>query len=478
MIGVGALIVVGFIRAAGLFEPGSPSGIDGGNWLAFGSFDRPGLAYPPVVPALFAALVWIFGAVTATAIAGTVALIAPSLSVLSLLAWAGHARTGALAGLAVISSGAIGEVAAWGGYPQLLATAFMIIALTAAAHWHHGAGRASLLIFAGGFSSAVATSHLVALVGLAAVVLIIASATVLERASLRRAVAVGAIAVTPFLLLFSTYAALVTLSGEPVVGQADDTQRVLGAVWPVYFAIVVSVPIALALTHLRPALAGELRPRDQALLRAVTGAGVTWLLAYLVTREPRLLYDLNVLAILGAAAAVPVVLSIVRSTGGRRLIAAVAFGAIVATSATGMAAFPNHVAYYRVLSPDRFESIEWLAKNVPRKPHSIVVADVAGVAIGWWVEGLIGEETLYASDLRWLRFPSERDRARKANLFLYRSGFPTGSSASTARQDGIAYVFLPSAGAFGVDPVQPPAGWLVVFSSGDAVVMAPSPTPN
>ena len=478
VIGLVALALAGIVRAAGLFSSGAPSGIDGGNWLAFGSFDRPGLVYPPVVPSLFASLVGVVGPVTATTIAGTLAAIAPGLGLLSVLAWAGHARTGALAALAVVLSGAIGEMAAWGGYPQPIATASGIIALTAAAARLHGAGRASLAVVAIAFTGVVATSHLVALLALAAIGVIIALAAVIDRASLLRAVPVGAIALAPFVLLFPTYATLASLGGQPSAGQAGDLQRILGPAWPAYFAIIIAIPIALVVTHRRPAVAAEVRPRDQALLQAATAAGVTWLMAYALTGEPRLLYDLLVLAFFGAAAVGPVLVSLVRPTGHRELIAAVALAAIVAVSATGMAAFPDQVAYYRILSPDRFDTIQWLAKHAPSQARSIMVADVAGVPIGWWVEGLVRQETVYASDLRWLRFPSERDRARQANAFLYRSDFPTGSSAATAGRNGIAYVFLPSAGAFGIDPRHPPVGWLVVFSSGDAVVMAPSQTAN
>lgn len=474
IIGVAALVLVGLVRATALFSPGAPSGIDGGNWLAFGSFDRPGMAYPPVVPALFSGLVGVVGAVTATAISGALSAIASALGVLVILTWAGHARTGVLAALAIATSGAIGEVAAWGGYPQPIATAFALIALTAAAHWLGSAGRTSFVVFAAAFAGVVATSHLVGILALAAVLILIGLATILGQANLRRAVLVGMVALLPFLVLLPTYATLAALSEQPVIEPTDSAERVLGAVWPVYFAIVIAVPTALVLAHRRPAVAAELRPGDQAVLRAATAGGVTWFLAYLVTREPRLLYDLLVLSCLGAAAAMPVVLSIVRSPGRRQLIAAVAFGAIVAIAGSGMAAFPEQVAFYRVLSPDRFDSIQWLAKNA-REPRSIVVADVAGVPIGWWVEGLVGEETVYASDLRWVRFPSERDRARQANTFLYRSVFPTRSSAEAAEQAGIAYVFLPSAGAFGIDPGHPPAGWTVAFTRGDSIVLAPAP---
>jgi hypothetical protein len=87
---------------------------------------------------------------------------------------------------------------------------------------------------------------------------------------------------------------------------------------------------------------------------------------------------------------------------------------------------------------------------------------------------MVGREVLFASDLRWLRFASELDRAKLANALLYRSDFPGAASAPTMQQAGVQLVFLPSAGAFGVDPTKPPSGWHVVFSAGDAVVLAPS----
>ena len=127
-----------------------------------------------------------------------------------------------------------------------------------------------------------------------------------------------------------------------------------------------------------------------------------------------------------------------------------------------------------MLTSDRFSAIEWLAEHTPAQSRSILVSDLSGVSVGWWTEGMVGQEVLFASDLRWLRFTTERDRAKQANSLLYRSGFPGDASAATIRDAGVEYVFLPSAGAFGVDPTDPPSGWQVMFSAGDAVVLAPA----
>jgi hypothetical protein len=106
----------------------------------------------------------------------------------------------------------------------------------------------------------------------------------------------------------------------------------------------------------------------------------------------------------------------------------------------------------------------------------VLVADRGGVPLGWWAEGLTGRETLYASELRWLRFDTERQRTRTANVLLYQSGFPDSSSAAAVANAGIRYVLLPYASAFGVDQRAPGAGWRIAFAAGDAVVMAPDPS--
>ncbi|MEA2546109.1 MAG: hypothetical protein QOI09_1382, partial [Chloroflexota bacterium] len=101
------------------------------------------------------------------------------------------------------------------------------------------------------------------------------------------------------------------------------------------------------------------------------------------------------------------------------------------------------------------------------------VADRAGVPLGWWAEGLIGKEAVYASELRWLRFGAERQRARVANVLLYQSGFPDSASASVMAAAGIRYVLLPYATAFGIDTAGTTTGWRIAFDAGDTVVMTP-----
>jgi hypothetical protein len=126
------------------------------------------------------------------------------------------------------------------------------------------------------------------------------------------------------------------------------------------------------------------------------------------------------------------------------------------------------------MTPGELAAMSWLARQ-PIANGEVLIADRAGVPLGWWAEGLIGREAVYASELRWLRFDAERQRAMVANVLLYKSGFPDSASASVMATAGIRYVLLPYATAFGIDRAGGTAGWRIAFDAGDAVVMTPDP---
>ena len=476
LIGIAAIGAIAILRSFVLYTPGAPSGIDGGNWLAFGTFDRPGIVYPPLVPMTFAALVASMGAPLATAVAGAATTAAPAAAILAVCTWARRPVAGALVALTVVASRAVGEIAAWGGYQQPLATAAALIALVALASYLRGVSRLALATFAVSMAIVVATSHLVAVPTAGAAALILGGTAVVHRRRvIRRIAAAMALAGLPFVVLAPTYTALFSSAGGGGSGvQLGDAERVLGLGWQLYLAFLVLLPAGLAVAGRRGSIEAAFSSRDRVLVTAASAAAATWIVAYAVSGEPRLLHDMGVLAPFGIAATVPLARTVVWHHRGRVSLVAGAFVVVLVLTATGLSAFPDQVAYYHILTSNRFSAIEWLAANRPPQPNSILVADVTGVPVGWWTEGVVGREVLFASDLRWLRFTSERDRAKLANALLYRSGFPGGTSVLTIRQTGVQFVFLPSAGAFGVDPTEPPSGWRVVFAAGDAVVLAPT----
>ncbi len=471
--GAAAVVAVGVVRA--LVLAGSvPSGIDGGNWLAYGDYVRPGSTYPPLVPLLFARLVALAGPTDASMLAACIAACAPALAILGVGAWAGRRVSAIAAALVVATSGAVGEAAAWGGYPQLTAITAAVVALVALARYADVGSRRALAVYAVAIVAVVATSHLVAVPASAAAALVAGGAIVARRpGALRRALVAGVIGFAPLLGLARTYAALfATLGVGATTRGSPDVAGILGPAWAADVALLGAIPAgALFFAHRGRALVPASSTRDRALLVAAGCAAVAWGAAFLASGEGRLLYDFVTIAPLCALALVPVAVTraprAIRASAGLALAAGCAY-----LAAAGLAAFPAQVAFYRILTPGDFSAMEWLAAQ-PYGANQLVVADTKGSPIGWWAEGITGREALYASDLQWLRFPSERSRALIANALLYRSGFPDAASATAASEAGVRYVLLPAASAFGLGSSAPP-GWRVAYAAGDALVLSPA----
>lgn len=469
--GLGSVVAA---RALVLARVGVPTGIDGGNWLAFGTFDRPGLAYPPLIPDLFAGLVASAGPSMATVVAGALAAAAPALAVLVVLAWSGRAAIGALAALAVASASPIGDAAAWGGYPQLVAIGWATLAVVAAAAFLDGGGWLTLGALALTTAGAIATSHLEAVPLVGALAMLGAWGLAgSPRERIGRVVAVAVAAGVPLVALAPTYLSLfATLVGPGSSSDNTDAGAVLGAAWPVYAIVALAAPLGLALAVRRPVTL-RLDRRSRSLLVGVASLIVAWCGAFAISRQGRLLYDLPVLVPLGLMAVEPLVVLWIPNERLRALTGAAAVAVVAVVAASGLAWFPTEVAQYQVLSRGSFAAFEWLAGQDDRLGGRILVADVKGAPVGWWAEGLMHRETLFASDLRWLRFPDERDRATLANRLLYASGFPAQSAVAAMDSAGIAAVVLPSSGAFGVPETLSPPGWTIVFHADGAVILRP-----
>jgi hypothetical protein len=290
---------------------------------------------------------------------------------------------------------------------------------------------------------------------------------------LTRAVMLAIVAALPMLVLAPTYLALIATLGT-VPPSPVDPVRILGPAWPLYLVALAVGPAGTVILLVRRR-AGNPEPeqRARAPLVAAAAATIAWASALIISGEGRLLYDAAVIVPFSLVASAPMLRKWLGSRRASIPLTVAAFGAAALVAGTGLNAFPDQVAYYRVLTPGSLAAMQWLARRPSLEAGDIAVADVRGVPLGWWTEGLVHHEALYASDLRWLRFPSERSRAREANALLYASGFPTGQSASRAEADGVHYVLLPQASAFGVSPRSPPPGWAVAFASGNAVVMQP-----
>jgi hypothetical protein len=474
ILGATALLSMVALRVAVLVGP-VPSGIDGGNWLAFGTFERAGSLYPPVVPWLFAGLAGLLGPAVATTVAAAGALCVPALVVLGVARWSGQGAAGSIAALAVMGSGALGEAAAWGGYPQVIATGLALAGLTALAAYADDGKRRHLIVFGVSFAMTVGTSHLEAVPTIVAIVIVTTWSIVRHgRRGLLRAAAVAIVCGLPLIALARTYLALFGTLGV-AVPNPPDAARILGPAWAVYILALAAGPGGVAALLLRRRRGDpELGPPARAALVAAAGATSAWGLVFVVSGEARLLHDVAVLVPFSLVAVAPLVRERLRGHWSAAPLALVACGLAAFVAGTGLAAFPEQVSYYRVLTRDSLVAMQWLAQVPAIGNDEIVVADQHGAPLGWWTEGIVGREVFLASDLRWLRFASERSRARSANALLYGSGFPSGASAAQAAASGIGYILLPQASAFGISAASPPPAWSVAFASGNAVVLAPT----
>ena len=145
-------VLIALVVVLHMSIPGSiPSGADGGNWLAIArgflgeDVMASEVAYPPIFPALLALGLPLFDAVSALLVT---ALMAKALLVLAVYICCRPLGRWYAVG-AVVCCGVAGaqlEAYAWGGYPQLMGTAFALLAVYFAVRWLSLEGLRNLIL--------------------------------------------------------------------------------------------------------------------------------------------------------------------------------------------------------------------------------------------------------------------------------------------------------------------------------------------
>jgi len=113
----------------------APPGPDGGNWLAlsmelFGDQVKAAdAAYPPVFLGLLRGALWFLPPLTALKVLGLVAAACVSIPAYLLLRTAVSPWLSALLAAAVATMDYHNDIFAWGGYPQLLGAAFLVLSI-------------------------------------------------------------------------------------------------------------------------------------------------------------------------------------------------------------------------------------------------------------------------------------------------------------------------------------------------------------
>jgi hypothetical protein len=483
VVGVGTLIFA-LLRYQVLASGGAPATIDAGNWLAFGRDMvgptlRPGSIYPPLVPLVVLGSIQAFGPVAGVAAVAVAASIAPAVAMFTVLYRQSLGWWSVGLAALVLAAGSIGEATAWGGFPQLFATALTIVFLW---RWDQAlreptirAGLTSGLLLA----LITASSHLIVAFALLAALLVLLghlAFQITQTGSGWRLAVLVAVVALPSLPFFPLYVRLSNTVLANVVARSSSPSL---AGWLNHLEFVYKeAPILWRTVLLGCGLAVVLLVprRRETLWLLSTCMFLAALLLALVTRESRFLYLLQPAAIL----AIGLWIADIRSFGEgaflvTRRAAAVALAlAVIAQALLGAAIFPQQRQFYAVLRPGTVSAIRWLSDKTPNSAV-VAVSRVREAPLGWWVEGLGRRPTLYASSLTWLNFPDEQRRARVAND-IFSPTFPSADGLVTACQARVSYVLVAKAwGGFDSEQlaaVESAHRGAVVLNNSDAVVLS------
>jgi hypothetical protein len=436
-----------------------PSGVDGGNWLAFGhallgSHSRSSsIMVPPLVPLLAVGLEAVFGPLQGIEVLALAASLAPAAGTYVLLRRYLGARALLLAGL-LAPAATTGEAAAWGGYPQLIGLGLLPLILWAVDHFVsqrrlRWAWATSILLFL-----TLITSDLIgaASVAIALVFLLLRTSLVdkSERPS-RRLVSLGFLIVAlPSLALTPIYLALSTgvFHNEATKGsnQHINVTNLLPTMdnlfkenirfWYLVLLLALVSPLVLLVRRGRP------------LAAAATAVLIPTAGALLLLRELRVLFLLPLAIALGLGAIWRLPATSHRPMFGgldKGLIAGMSL-ALALESGLGIRVFQQQVQWYSALSPELITGLRQLDAVAPRDAV-LAVSPAAnpshqdGWPMGWWVEGLLDRPTYYASNLEWLNFADERSRASLANEMFSQSQGVSGA-IRLARKNHISYLVV------------------------------------
>ena len=417
----------------------APPGPDGGNWLAFSRelfgdhVKAANAVYPPGFLVLLRGALYFLTPLTALKVLGLVAAACVSIPAYLLLRTAVSPWLSAVLAAAVATMDYHNEIFAWGGYPQLLGVAFLVLSIYLLLRGLH-TGRA--WFFVGFAFCAVATvaTHTLAAIQLALALGVLLAIRVYERRGfhfrlprpcLTRPlvfwmVTAGVLLglVIPFYL--RTYTLLAINPLNPQHFDLLSNLVNLGSWRGEYYMWLAIAIVAVTITGW-----AVLTRRRLLLAEGVMALCVSSILTFALLREIRSLHLLQV----GLLLSVGVVVTLVnRETFtwlarlGRRTIRFLIIALIVAVL-SGVLLFGQQRTeqafnYFRVVDGQVLAALDWLRSH--GAPGDLVVANETprGGILGWWVEGYARMPTYLAVDTRWLSFRDERNQAEVAHRFL------------------------------------------------------------
>ena len=491
---LGAVVgVMAVYRLAMLAANPGPPGSDPGNWLAYTRqlFGEPVKAadsmYFPGMLVLLKGFMAFFPDLTALKLAAVVASVSAGVPFFLIARRSCSAPAAAGLTVGLLMAGYHIEMLNWGGYPQLLATGFL---LTSFLFLDDGlvTGDRRALVAAGVFAGAVAGTHHFT------VLILVASATVYlpwmayrfraGLGSFGRRVGVWCMASVATSLLFVPWyvrylrlesgGGALNANGADLSRLGDVLSNVFGEAPLTWLFLLVVVPL-LSLVPLGGAGAGRARPLGVAL---VLGP----LAVFAATRESRAFEPMQAGMLLCLATVVATVEAYLRTRreataafalGGLTYgMAAVALLAILAIN--GNARFQIARDAYVAVDQDALDALDWVKANTPQ--DSIFLAGGRGPVVNyaWWVEGYAQRPTYTPTDVAFLAFKEEKEQAALA-LDLVRPETSREEARVLLERSGIGYLFIyKPAGGYFQDLVNKVPVYLS-FENGSFVVLRVAP---
>jgi len=456
---VAVVIGVAAYRFWMLADNAAPPGADPGNWLAvthglFGKSVKAAEAtYFPVLPVLLKALLTFLPALMATKVLGVGVSVVMGIPFYLILRRGCSSVFAASLALGFLLAGYEEETLSFGGYPQLLATTFLLLTVYWLMDGLISGGRRPLLLAAASTALVAGTHHFTLLL-MAPTLLVLGIALFIQerpdiRAFLRNA-GVWALAAAVFTLPFLPWYVdfLTLMQGNPANATSFSVLDVDGvtsyvfeenrAFWVALFIIAAALPLMPLLGE----RAARIRPAALALL-----AGP--LLGFVLTNEVRTFQLIEagiVLSLALPAAAVEQHLSQTRVRVTVQQVERLSLGLAVAALLTVIASsghqrFANARARYQIVDGPALEALNWLHEQTPPNARVVANESIGRVSYAWWVEGYAQRPTYSLIEPDYLSFAEEKEQSILASRLLDEETPPSEVEA-ILQQTGIEYIFL------------------------------------
>jgi len=421
-----------------------PTGLDAGNWLAFGrgmfgDGKSTAGAYPPLVPLIHELLARTGDPFLGIRLLAIISLLAPALAVYFVasrfVSWWFALGAGAL----VASGRPFSEPAAFGGYPQDIAVAAGVIAVAGGLGYLRSGKLGLLALSSTALLLAALTHHLyfiACLAWLGASGAAWAVETLRTKPALLRARVPVLVAPAAGLAGFLPTWVLIERAGYSPPFNAAGVSA-----WEAWSYATGNEKLGWSICYAASIVGLGLAGRDNRLRPFASlggGALAVGSAAFLATGEGRMF----ALVFIGMALCMAAGLEWARirwsGSGLAGVPFALVFGAMFLVIGADRQASEDF-AYYRTLEPGMADAANWLEANTAGESVA-VQANARGWPVGWWFEGLVdSDRVLVGSDERWLGFPEEREHAREvADLFAF--GLSLDQVRTRAEPLGVRYL--------------------------------------